>query len=104
VFRKSVTLPQFHLQHVSGPVEPVVTLEGIPADASLVLAWTVSSLTHVSVSVCAGTWGVGDPTPTYVGSPVVVCVQLCDSMSVVKNRAVEVHDTGVLLATCVPSL
>ncbi len=75
---------------MTGPVEPVVTLDDIPADASLVLCWTISSPAHVAVSVCIGTWGVGDPCPTYVGSPVVVYVLLSDDMRVVKNRAVEV--------------
>jgi hypothetical protein len=75
---------------LTGPIEPVVTLQEISPDASLVLAWTIASPSHVAVSVCVGTWGVGDPSPTYVGSPVVVYVQLGDEMRVVKGRAVEV--------------
>lgn len=81
---------QYRLQHVTGPIEPIVTLAHLAPDASLILAWTVPSLTHVAVSVCVGTWGVGDPSPTYVGNPVVVYVQLSDEMRVVKTRAVEV--------------
>ena len=81
---------------MTGPVEPLVTLNDIAADASLILCWTISSLTHVPVSVCVGTWGVGDPTPTYAGNPVVVYVQLGDLMRVVKMRAVEVLLLSIL--------
>jgi hypothetical protein len=87
---QSLTRYQCRLQHVTGPIEPVVTLEQLAPDASLLLAWTVPSPSHVAISVCVGTWGVGDPSPTYVGNPVVVYVQLGDEMRVVKERAVEV--------------
>lgn len=77
-------------------MEPIVTLNDIAADASLVLAWTIPSATHVAVSVCIGSWGAGDPSPTFVGNPVVVYVQMIDEMRVVKERAVEVLSTSYL--------
>lgn len=77
---------------MTGPIEPGVTLGDIAADASLVLAWTINTPTHVACSVCAGTWGLEDPTPTYVGNPVVVYVLLeSDQMRTVKERAVQVR-------------
>jgi len=89
--RMHLTLLQYRLQQLTGPIEPVVTLGDTAADASLVLAWTINTPVHVPVSVCAGTWGNGDPTPTFVGSPVVVYVQQQDDMRTVKERAVQVR-------------
>ena len=81
---------------MTGPIEPTVTLMNIAPDASLVLAWSVPSPTHVAVSVCIGTWEAADPSPTFFGNPVVVYVQLIDEILVVKERAVEVFSTLVL--------